>query len=112
MHHGPPGAYHRPHYGTVYCAGRKLDSTTREEGDWASTCGEKADELPLRDNFFSAIFQIRTASARSILFFRMAEKGNRLEGNGNKSTCKGAGGSGQGDQSAMKSGRKTGHGDP
>ena len=53
-----------------------------------------------------------TASARSIRFFRMAEKGNRLEGSGNESTCKGAGGSGQGDEAAMKSGRKTVHGDP
>ena len=27
----------------VNCAGRKLDSTTKEEGDWASTGGEETD---------------------------------------------------------------------
>ena len=25
--------HHRPNYGTAYCAGRRLDSTTKEEGD-------------------------------------------------------------------------------
>ena len=31
--------------GTVYCAGRRLDSTTKEEGDIASTSGGKKDGL-------------------------------------------------------------------
>ena len=35
--------HHRPHYDTVYCAGRRPGSTTREEGDRASTSGEEAD---------------------------------------------------------------------
>ena len=60
----------------------------------------------------SAGYQIRTASARSIMFFRMTEKGNPLEGNGNECTRAGAGGLGQGDEAAMKRGRKAVHGDP
>ena len=46
------------------------------------------------------------------MFFMMMEKGNRLEVNGNECTRKGAGVFGQGDEAAMKSGRKTVHGDP
>ena len=46
------------------------------------------------------------------LFFMTTEKGNRLEGDRNECTRKGAGGLGQGGEAAMKSGRKTVHGDP
>ena len=41
-------------------AGRRLDLTTKEEGDWPSTGGEETDWiLPERDFF---LFQISTAS--------------------------------------------------
>ena len=35
--------HHGPHYGTVYCTGKGLDSTTKEEGGRASTSGEETD---------------------------------------------------------------------
>ena len=41
-----------------------------------------------------------------------SKRENRLEGNSNESTREGAGGFGQGEEAAMKSSRKTVHGDP
>ena len=56
--------HRRPNYGTGYCAGRGLDSTTKEEGDKALTSGEETDRTHPADKFFF-VDQIRTASARS-----------------------------------------------
>ena len=48
------------------------------------------------------VFQIGAVSARSFLFFGTGEKGNRLEGSGNESTCEGSGRLSQGDKAGME----------
>ena len=80
-----------PHYGAVsglsggICAGRRLDSTTEEEGDWPSTGGEGTDwTLPERELSF---FRSAPQAARSFLFFGTGEEGNRLELGVNESKC-------------------------
>ena len=71
------------------CAGRRLDSTTKEEGDWSSTGGEETDcTLPEREILF---FRSAPQTAWSILFFFWTgEKGNQLELSVNESKCEGA----------------------
>ena len=65
---------------------KRLDSTTEEEGDRASTSGERDGLIsPFSREFL--VFQIRTASARSILFFGMGGKGEPTgRESGNEST--------------------------
>ena len=49
------------------CAGRRLDSTTKEEGDWPSTGGDETDgTLPERGFLFS---RSAPQTAWSTLFF-------------------------------------------
>ena len=50
-----------------HCASRRLDSTTKEEDDWASTGGEEADWTLPEGEFF--VFQINTASCEEHLIF-------------------------------------------
>ena len=79
----PPRATQRHSLGLSVenCAGRRLDSTTKEEGDWASTGGEETD-CPEREFLF---FRSAPQAARSILFLGTGEKRDRLEFSVNES---------------------------
>ena len=66
-----------------------VDSTTKEEGDWASMGGEETDRtLPERQFFF---FRSATQAPKSIFLVGTGEKGNRLKLSVNESTCEGVG---------------------
>ena len=57
-------------------AGRRLDSTTKEEGDWPSTGGEETDlTLPERGRLF---FRSAPQAAWSILCFRDGGEGEPI----------------------------------
>ena len=60
---------------------------TKEEGDRASTSGRDGLNSPCA-RFF--VFRSVPKAAKSLLFWGAGEKGYRLEGSGNQSTCEGA----------------------
>ena len=71
------------------CAGRRLDSTTNEEGDWPSTGGKETDcTPPERFFFFSDQHRKLRGACR---FFGTRKKGNRLELSVNETKCEGTG---------------------
>ena len=107
----PPRATLRRSLGLIggNCAGRRLDSTTKEEATGRRRAGKRRIELSLNENFcFSD--QHRKLRGAFILSFGTGEKGNRLELSVNESKCECAGRASQGDEAAMENhSRRTTH---
>ena len=71
------------------CAGRRQDSTTKEEGTGRRRAGKRRNELSLNEN---SCFSDQHRKLRGAFgFFWTGEKGNRLELSVNESKCEGAG---------------------